>query len=269
MLQANAISVRRGARMVLDDITVAVRPGSLVAVVGPNGAGKSTLVAALTHLLPLEQGSVTLDGSDLHRLDRRTCARKMSVMQQRFHTTFPFKAYEIVAMGRTPFEGLEPAAAAARHVSSAMAATGTEAFAERNCHTLSGGELQRVYLARALAQLMPLPADEPRYLLLDEPTASLDLRHQSQTLSFARGVARQGVGVLAVLHDLNLAALFADEIILLEAGRIAARGRPATVLTHDVLSPVYGPALSVFTDPASGRPVVLPGDPADSAKDRP
>lgn len=262
MLSAHGISVQRGGRTVLDDASVSIDTGSLVAVVGPNGAGKSTLVAALTGLLPLAGGEIAFDGDCLARFPRRTFAKRVSVMQQRFHATFPFKAWEIVAMGRTPYEGLEPAADAALHVEAAMEATGTSLFAERTCHTLSGGELQRVYLARALAQLMPLPAKEARYLLLDEPTASLDLRHQAASLAFARDVAHQGVGVLAVLHDLNLASLFADHVILLEAGRVVAHGTPAEVLTRDVLAPVYGQALSVFADPDSGRPVVLPADPA-------
>ena len=262
MLAAQKLTVRRGRHIVLRDVSVEVRPGVLTAVVGPNGAGKSTLLGALTGVLPTERGEITLGKQPTGGIARRAFARQVSVLQQRFHSAFAFKAFEIVAMGRSPFEGQETGAIAARLIGEAVAATEVGHLVDRPCNHLSGGELQRVFLARALAQLMPLPAEPPRHLLLDEPTASLDLRHQAGTLALARAVSRQGVGVLAVLHDLNLAAMFADQILVLQQGRVAALGMPADVLTTEVLAPVYGAPLSVFPDPATGRPVVLPAFPA-------
>lgn len=261
MLAANNVAVSRGGRPVLNGLSMAVQPGRLTAVVGPNGAGKSTLLAALTGLIPFERGSITLDGQAIGAITRQDFARKVSVLQQRFHSTFPFRSFEIVALGRMPHEGRESATATAHHVASAMAATDTTHLADKPCDRLSGGEQQRVFLARAIAQIMPLPSDTPRYLLLDEPTASLDLRHQATTLAFARDVAAQGAGVLAVLHDLNLAAAYADEILVLADGSVAARGAAADVLTAEILSPVYRAPLTIFSEPQTGRPVVLPADP--------
>ena len=261
MMAADTISVRRGGRLVLNRLSIAVRPGKLTVVVGPNGAGKSTLMAALTGLVQPEQGTVTLDGQSIGAIPRKDFARRVSVLQQRFHSTFPFKSFEIVALGRMPHEGRESQTAVARYVSAAMSATETTHLADQPCDRLSGGEQQRVFLARAIAQIMPLPAEQPRYLLLDEPTASLDLRHQAATLAFAKDVAAAGAGVLAVLHDLNLAATYADEIAVLADGSVAARGTAEEVLTAEILTPVYRAPLSVFPDPETGRPVVLPADP--------
>lgn len=269
MLMAEGISVRRGIRLMLRELSIAVQPGRLTAVVGPNGAGKSTLLAALTGLVAAEQGAVTLKGQAIATIPRRAFARKVSVLQQRFHSTFSFKSFEIVALGRIPYEGQESGAAVARYVAGAMAATDTAHLADQPCDRLSGGEQQRVFLARAIAQIMPLPAEEPRYLLLDEPTASLDLRHQAATLAFARDVAAQGAGVLAVLHDLNLAAAYADEIVVLADGCLAAQGKPPDVLTAEILTPVYRAPLSIFPDPETGRPVVLSADPKSAPRATP
>ena len=261
MLRARDIVVRRGGRVVLDHVSMDVRPGVVSAVVGPNGAGKSTLVAALTDLARPTHGEVTLDEAPLHRMPRKDVAKRIAVLQQQFRSTFPFRAHEIVALGRAPYQGRETSTTAAALVEQAMTASDVAHLADRPVNRLSGGERQRVFLARALAQILPLPAEPARYLLLDEPTASLDLRHQTATLSFARAVATAGAGVVCVLHDLNLAARFADEVLVLQDGRAVALGAPDDVLTAPTLTPVYGPRLSVFRDPADGRPVVLAGGP--------
>jgi len=261
MLAGENLSVRRGDRMTLNDVAVAVRPGVLIAVVGPNGAGKSTLVAALTDLVRLETGTVTLDGAPLASLSRAEVAKRISVLSQHYRSTFPFKAFEIVALGRSAHHGREARADEIRFAEAAMAATDTLQFADRRIDALSGGERQRIFLARALAQIMPLSTERPRYLLLDEPTASLDLRHQAAVLRFARDVVASGVGVLAVLHDLNLAAAYADDVLLLHDGRRVGSGPPALMLQKPLLGPVYGDGLRIFEGP-DGAPVVLPEGPA-------
>lgn len=258
MLEGSDLRVRRGGRRTLDGVDVRIIPGQVTAVVGPNGAGKSTLLQALTGRLGLETGAVSIDGDALADLSRPDIARRISVLQQHFQTTFAFRAYEIVAMGRAPHEGRETRDTAARIVEDAMAAAGVMDLADRRADQLSGGERQRIFLARALAQIMPLQAAAARYLLLDEPTASLDLRHQRSTLAFAREIAANGAGVLCVLHDLNLAARFADHAIVLLNGAVAAAGRPAAIFNERVISRVYGPDLSIFADPLSGAPVILP-----------
>lgn len=257
MLMGENLRVRRGDRWTLDGVGIRIRTGIVTAVVGPNGAGKSTLLAALTGRLHLETGRVQVDATPFENLTRQDIAQRIAVMQQQTRSTFPFKAFEIVAMGRAPHDGRETAAARARLVEDAMRAAGVLQLADRPCDRISGGERQRVYLARALAQIMPLPPSGPRYLLLDEPTSSLDLRYQAMTLKFARTAAMAGVGVLAILHDLNLAARFADEVLILDRGASAAFGKPVDVFTDRVLRPIYGDGLTIFNAP-SGEPVILP-----------
>lgn len=242
----------------MDQANVSVAPGKVTAIVGPNGAGKSTLLQALTGRVSMETGDVTLDREALQALSRPDIARRVSVLQQHFQSAFAFRAFEIVAMGRAPHEGRESQATAAVFVEQAMAEAGVLDLAERPIDQLSGGERQRVFLARALAQILPLHASQPRYLLLDEPTSSLDLRHQRTTLGFARKIAAGGVGVLCVLHDLNLTARFADHAIILQAGTMVASGPPAAIFTDQTISEVYGPGLSIFLDPETGAPVILP-----------
>ncbi len=258
MLVGTSISVRRGGRRTLDRASIQVVPGKVTAIVGPNGAGKSTLLQALTGRVRLETGSVALDGAPLASLARPDIARRVSILQQHYQSVFAFRAFEIVAMGRAPHEGHESKAAAAGYVEQAMAEAGVLDLADRPSNQLSGGERQRVFLARALAQILPLHAGVPRYLLLDEPTSSLDLRHQRSTLGFARQIAAGGVGVLTVLHDLNLTARFADEALVLQDGALVAAGPPASIFTEQTIRQVYGPGLTVFPDPQSGAPVVLP-----------
>ena len=246
-----------GPLVIAKDLSIKILRGDRIGIIGPNGAGKSTVLAALTDRAPLEAGHVSLDGAPMERFHRREVARRVSVLQQHFRSTFPFRAHEIVAMGRAPFEGLESAATRAGIVEEAMAAVGVHDLADRPCDRLSGGERPRTYLARALAQIMPPPPDGPRYLLRDEPTASLDLRHQAAALAFARKAALAGVGVLAILHDLNLAARFADEVLILNQGVVAAFGPPDKIFNERTLQRVYGDGLAVFEAPGGG-PVVLP-----------
>ena len=258
-LEAQEIEARYapGDPPILAHLTLEVRPGELVGVVGPNGSGKSTLVRALSRTLRPARGAALLDGRDLYAVvSARASARQIGVVPQDTQAAFEFTVREVVAMGRAPrlprrpFASETPADEAA--VREALRLSGIEALAERLVTTLSGGERQRVLLARALAQ-------EPDVLLLDEPTAHLDLRHQTQVLALVLTLAHEdGKAVLAVLHDLNLAASYCDRLILLHGGVIVAQGVPAQVLTAEHLQQVYGVRVWVRRHPLTQRPWLLP-----------
>lgn len=241
---------------ILSGLTLGVRAGEFVGVVGPNGSGKSTLIRALSRALRPACGAVLLDDRDLfRRVSARDSARAIGVVPQSAGVSFGFTVREIVRMGRAPHLPRRPFAAESaqdeRTVTEAMRTAGVEPLSGRVATTLSGGEWQRVLLARALAQ-------RPDVLLLDEPTAHLDIRHQWDALHLARSLAHEGgKAVLAVLHDLNLAAGYCDRLILLAHGRIVAQGAPEAVLTPEHIRDVYGARVWVRCHPTSGRPVVL------------
>lgn len=216
---------------------MAVGAGEFVAVIGPNGAGKSTLVKTMSGVLRPWGGQVFLNGTDL-RVKNGDRARTLAVLSQQTILNFSFTAFEVVALGRIPHRENGKAAEERRIVWEALEAVGMTFAADRAFPTLSGGEKQRVQFARALAQIWPTDPRE-RFLLLDEPTSSLDLTYQHATLSVARELCRKGTGVAAVLHDLNLAARFATRVVLLHQGRVVAEGKPESVLSPEVLMPVY------------------------------
>jgi iron complex transport system ATP-binding protein len=249
-MRARGLTVRRGGRPVLRDLDLTVARGEVVAVLGPNGAGKSTLIEALSGALAPAAGEVSLADRPIARWDARTLARHRAVLPQHGALNAPFRVREVVALGRTPHADRRPDAV----VATCLALAGVEALADRDFLTLSGGERQRVHLARVLAQLHG-PAD-PRFLLLDEPVNHLDPAHQHQVLAIARGLARdEGVGVLAVLHDLNLAASYADRLVVLDAGRAVADGPPAEVLTAALVHRVF--RLDVEVVVRGGIPQIL------------
>ena len=221
-------------RPVLDGVTLAVRAGELVGVVGPNGAGKSTLLRVLLGFLPAESGEVRVGGAAIGSLSRRDIARRAAFVPQGFHTDFAFGVREMVAMGRTAHLGrFEPERDADRAaIARAMDATDVGEMSDRPFTTLSGGEQQRVLLARAFAQEAPL-------LVLDEPTASLDLRHAHELMSIVRARTQDGGAALAALHDLALAARFCDRLLVLHRGRIGADGPPAEVLTESLMRDTF------------------------------
>jgi iron complex transport system ATP-binding protein len=226
MLVARDIVVRRAGRIVLDRVCAEVRPGRVLGILGPNGAGKSTLFAALAGDLEPASGRVALGDCDMSSLDIGARARRRAVLRQATGLAFDYRVEEVVAMGLHP-RGLDGSGPRGRAILSAVTeATGTDAFRARGIATLSGGEAQRVQLARVLAQVWPA-ADESgaeRYLLLDEPTASLDLKHQHALMATVRRVATTSLGIAVVLHDPALAFAYADEILLIKAGR--ALGSP-------------------------------------------
>jgi iron complex transport system ATP-binding protein len=243
-----------GRGPVLDGVSLAVGAGEIVGVIGPNGSGKTTLVRLLAGVLRPQAGHVTLGGTRLDALARRDVARLLAVVPQDSALEFPFTALEVVLMGRAPH--LPPLAfPRARDLAiarAAMARLEVGAVEDRALLQLSGGERQRVLLARALTQ-------EPRVLILDEPTTHLDLRHQTGIYDTVRGLARDGgVAVLSVLHDLNLAALYCDRLVLLAGGRVIAAGAPAEVLAGALLAEAYGVPVHVGTNAVTGTPIVLP-----------
>ncbi|MEO1091822.1 MAG: heme ABC transporter ATP-binding protein [Pseudomonadota bacterium] len=260
MLIAERLGVVVGRRWLLDGVTLTVRPGELVVVLGPNGAGKSTLLACLSGALPPSSGSITIDGRRLADVPATDLARRRAVVAQTNVVTMPIHAEEVVTLGRMPHE--ERAAHTRNVVAAAMAAADADDFIGRVVPTLSGGEQQRVHLARALAQVWPEDLSRTRYLLLDEPTSSLDLAHQAQVMATARSLAESGYGVLAILHDLNLAAATADRLALLDDGRLVADGKPDEVLTPATISHVFGVTADVVERPDGRGPLIVPRVPA-------
>jgi iron complex transport system ATP-binding protein len=254
-LAAENVVVRYPAleRPALDGVSLEVPSGSLTAVIGPNGSGKSTLMRALLGASPLTGGRVTLDDRPIESWDRRALARTVGAVPQSEFITFPLTARELVAMGRYPHLGpLAPESDTDRDaVADALEACHVTDLADRDVATLSGGEMQRVRIARALAS-------QPKVLVLDEPTASLDIRHEMEILELVRSAADGGLTVLLITHGLDTVAQFADRMLLLAQGRIAAQGLPSQVMREDTLREVYDWPISVLTDAASGTPRVTP-----------
>nr|WP_280251572.1 heme ABC transporter ATP-binding protein [Nocardia abscessus] len=254
-VRAVGVSVqRRGggqARVVLEGVDFEAVAGQVVALVGPNGAGKSTLLAALAGELALSAGAVELDGQPLSHWTTLDMARRRAVLPQTHTVGFPFTAREVVAMGRAPWVRTERRELDEKQIAAAMAATDVEHLAARSFPTLSGGERARVALARVLAQ-------DTATLLLDEPTAALDLGHQEAVLRLAAARAAEGAAVVVVLHDLGIAAAYADRVAVLDAGRIAADGPPRDVLTTELLTRVYQHPVEVLDHPVTGAQLVLP-----------
>lgn len=255
-LRADKVYLSRGGRSVLEDLTLTVRPGELVVIVGPNGAGKSSLLQLLAGTLKPTRGEAFLEGRSLHRWSVDALARQRAMLPQGADLGFAFQVIDVVLLGRSAWPG--DAQSDLRIAGWALAETGLKGFEERRYTQLSGGERQRVQLARVLAQLGPPGPGGARYLLLDEPTNNLDLQHQRSLMITARRLAAAGYGVVAILHDLNLAGLYADRLYLLAEGRLLVSGPPAEVLALHWLSQAYGPCLRVQSDPESGRPLVLP-----------
>ncbi|WP_433533309.1 heme ABC transporter ATP-binding protein [Micromonospora sp. CA-263727] len=250
-LRADRLRIQRGDRTILSDLTIEIRPGELLALVGPNGAGKSTLLAAICGDLSPAAGTVEFAGRSLSGWTPIELARRRAMLPQRATMSFPFRVAEVVAMGRAPWAGTPYADEDDDAVAEALRLTRMESFTDRVFSALSGGEQARAALARVLAQRTGM-------LLLDEPTAALDLHHQELVLTLARDRARLGGSVVVVLHDLGLAAAYADRIALLAGGRLVADGPPVEVLTADRLSAVYQHEIEVFPHPGTGIPLVVP-----------
>lgn len=244
------VGYRIGAAEILSDITLEVGFGRVLALVGPNGAGKSSLLTLLTRDARPSAGTIEMEGRPVHEYAARELSRRRAVLLQSNQVAFSFTAREVVEMGRAPWTGLDHGDDDAV-VHDALVSADVLHLAERPFSSLSGGERARVSLARVLAQDTPI-------IMLDEPTAALDLRHQEDVLQLTRELASLGRAVIVVLHDLSLAAAYADDIAIIAGGRLQARGAPEKVLTQQRIESVYGTAVRVIADPDTGRPVVLP-----------
>ncbi len=245
------VGYRVGASTILDGVTLDVAYGRVLALVGPNGAGKSTLLSLLTGEQRPTAGGVELNDRGLSEWTARELSRTRAVLLQQNQVAFSFTVAEVVEMGRAPWAGTAQAEDDDRLIAAAVMQTDVGHLLGRSFPSLSGGEKARASLARVLAQDTPV-------VMLDEPTAALDLRHQEDVLRIARDLAAAGRAVIVVLHDLSLAAAYADDIAIIEKGRLAAFGPPEDVLTEERITAVYGTPVRVIPDVDTGRPVVLP-----------
>lgn len=252
-LTARQLRYNLGERRLITDVSLSIASGEMVAIIGPNGAGKSTLLRLLTGYLAADCGECRLQGKPLEQWQPQQLAKVRAVMRQHSELAFPFTVEEVVAMGRSPHSGRD----AKRAIQQVMEQTDCTSLAQRDYRQLSGGEQQRVQLARVLVQLwQQQPA--PSWLFLDEPTSALDLYHQQHTLRLLRSLTRQQpLAVCCVLHDLNLAALYADRILLLHQGRLVASGTPQQVLQTDILTRWYQADLGVAAHPETALPQVF------------
>ena len=251
MIDARGLRVRLGGERVLDGVSLSVEAGELVGLVGPTGAGKTTLVRTVNGTLAPESGAVELGGERVTALAHRAVARRVATVPQEASLSFSFSVEAAVEMGRTPYVSRfgRTDAADAEAVREAMERAGVTELADRTVTTLSGGERQRVLFARALAQETPA-------LLLDEPTASLDINHQLRALRLVRDAVEEGKAALAAIHDLNLAARFCDRLVLLADGEVRAEGDPEAVLGDEALAAAFGVRTALNRDPAVGSPLV-------------
>lgn len=259
----SGVSVRAGAAVLLDGVNCRAEAGRLTGLIGPNGAGKSSLLKAALALVPLERGAIHFNGADLPTMPRRARAQLSALVEQSGLAEVHLSAREVVQLGRIPFQSVWQSAPSPEDdaaVDAALAAVGMAPLAARAYQSLSGGEQQRLHVARALAQ-------QPQLLLLDEPTNHLDIHAQFAILELLRQRARAGATVLLAIHDLNLAASFCDELIVLSGGRMVAQGAPETVLTPALLRAVYGVSASVLRHPASGRPLIAYDGPVAPGND--
>ncbi|MFE3457985.1 ABC transporter ATP-binding protein [Nocardiopsis aegyptia] len=245
-LRASRVSRMIGGRLILDGVTVAPNTGETIGLLGPNGSGKSTLLRLLSGVLTPSSGVVTLDGLPLARTARRSAARRVAAVEQNAHTQTELTVRDVVALGRIPHRRAWAPMSAAdlAAVAAALDRAGLTDLADRSWHTLSGGERQRAQIARALAQ-------EPTELLLDEPTNHLDIQYQLDLMELVAGLP---VTTVIAMHDLNLAAMYCDRLVVLRGGRVVAEGTPDAVLTPSLIGEVYGVRAEVDAGP--GYPVI-------------
>ena len=257
-LVVEKVNFSYGQRSIIQDVSFQVKAGEMLGIIGPNGSGKTTLLKIITRLLVPERGRILIDGQDTASWSLRTLARTMAVVPQETQINFEFSVRDIVEMGRSPYlRRFQAMSNQDREiVEKAMEATNVLSLAERPMTELSGGERQRVIVARALAQ-------EPQVLLLDEPTASLDINHEVEIFQLLRRLTSQkGLITIVVLHDLDLAAEYCDQLLLLAQGKVIADGSAEEVLQAETLASVYGVDVVVYPNPLTGKPqvqVLVPG----------
>ncbi len=259
-VDASGVSFSIEATTLLDRVDVRADRGQFVGLIGPNGAGKSTLLRAISNVLNYQVGAVSLHGADLKSLPARKVAEILALVPQIAPYTQGFTTFELVLMGRYPHLGRFQAEGRAddQIARDAMRLTETEAFSNRTIETLSGGERQRVFLARAVAQ-------QPQVLLLDEPTSNLDVLHQLKILTLVRRLVDEGLTAIAAIHDLNLAARFCDQLVLLAGGRVVTDGPPREVLTPETIEAAFGVKSAIYREPVTGALAVSLIGPADQS----
>ncbi len=258
MIQVNDIHYAAGRKKILQQVSFTALPGEFTVLLGPNGAGKSTLLRLLSGDKQPQSGSIQLNGRNLQRYSTAELACCRAVLTQHYALSLPFTCEEVVLMGRYPHFKQSPAALDKKIVADCMEEMQVSTFSNRQFGTLSGGEQQRVQLARVLAQLYGTTGMHHKILLLDEPTASMDYLQQQLCMNKAKEVARQNSCVIVVLHDLNLAAQFADRIILLKQGRIFTQGTPHTVLQPGIIRSVYGVEVNILQHEQYAFPFIVP-----------
>ena len=253
-LEARGLTLGYGDRVVVRDASLRAEPGEMLALIGPNGSGKSTLLRGLARLLRPRAGEVRLDGEDVWALGARAVARRLAILPQAPEAGLDFTVEELAARGRYPHQSVLRGLSArdVDAINRALRDADLDGLRGRTLGTLSGGERQRAWIALALAQ-------EPRYLLLDEPTAFLDVRHGIEVMELLRRLNSAGMTVIVVLHDLLLAARYADRVAAMSDGRLRADGPPDEVFRSELLREVFGIEMTVMTDPTSGRPLPVPG----------
>ncbi|MER8432722.1 heme ABC transporter ATP-binding protein [Mesorhizobium caraganae] len=258
MIEARDVSVAIGGKRIVTDVDFTARPGEVAAIVGPNGSGKTTFLKALSGDLAFT-GTVAVNGRDLTSMRPVEAAIVRAVLPQATTLSFPFTVREVVRLGLVGGRSGVLPGEDDRLPERALARVDLDGFAGRFYQELSGGEQQRVQLARVLCQVWaPVLDGKPRYLFLDEPVSSLDIKHQLIIMNIARDFARRGGGVIAILHDLNLTAMYADRIFVMHRGRLAADGSPQEVLSDDLIEKVFDCRLKVGVLPTGNVPFVLP-----------
>lgn len=258
-LVVEQVSVSAGKTRIVQDLSFHAKAGEVLAIIGPSGSGKTTLMKAMTGELPYS-GGITLAGLEVGGLSPEVLAAMRGVLPQASQISFPLNVAEVVGLGLT--SSRRERTFRARRIAEALAKVGLSGFEGRSYQELSGGEQQRVQLARVLCQVWdPLPQEGlPHWLFLDEPVSSLDIKHQVQIMQLAADYAKRGGGVVAVMHDLNLTAAFADRVLVMQGGCRLAFGTRDQVMQAELLSKAYDFPLEILTRPGGGRPVIVPMD---------
>lgn len=258
MIEAQQLSYWLGQRPLIQQVSCTVQPGEVLAIVGANGAGKSTLLKLLTGALQPAEGTLSYGGTTYSDWPSGTLARRLAVLAQHTALTMAFQVSEVVMMGRYPHFRRRPTAKDHRIVEEALWKVGIQHLKNRSYLGLSGGEQQRVHLARVFAQIWEPMEAGARYLFMDEPSNNLDIRHQQAALVAARNFAASGTAVVVVLHDLNLTMQYADKVLLLKNGQVLAFGTTQHVLTPELLTPAYEFPIHLISHPDYQHPIVMP-----------
>lgn len=257
MLKIRDIGYKIGAHQIINNISIGFEPGKFHVVVGPNGSGKSTFLKIFSGEIKPQQGLVQYDDTMLFQMDKVLLAQRRAVMSQSPELHFPLSIPEVVMMGRYPHFSYKPSKKDQAICEAAMEKMEVAHFRNRNYLTLSGGEKQRVQFARVLAQIWEAPASGSRYLFLDEPISSLDIHYQHQFLQIAKQLTSEKIVLIAVLHDLNLAIQYADNILFMKEGRIKANGKPADIVTAGLIQYVFNIPVAIIDNPVSAKPLVV------------